>query len=211
MVTFVALLFCAIANAAPPSPVAIIESVEGTGQVTLVRGGKSYATHKADSLYEADELRTTEKVAARISYKDGSRQIMASKTRLKIHVLAGGVPAPEFIEGAVESEVPPASKPSGKPRFFFRAKSVVLGVRGTEFVVHTGPKGLEVHTLKGVVEAVSDERDLGTPKAIQINQAFEVVGISGTRIPTPSAFVPQEFLGKLAQKYPEVAKLLKEK
>jgi hypothetical protein len=207
------LMMIVSAHAAGIPQVGSIEAIVGSGSVTLTRGGKATQVQRRGNskleLFERDVIETGESVAVRILYKDGSRQLLAAKSCVRLFI-RDGVPAPEFIEGAVLSQVTPSPKPSGKPRFLFRTKSVVLGVRGTEFVVHTGPKGLEVHTLKGVVEAVRDEHDFGTAKGIQIKEAFEIVGIAGNQIPAPSAFVPAEFLGKVAEKYPELGKLLKE-
>jgi hypothetical protein len=206
---FILLIAVSQASAAgPATPVGKVEVIVGAGPVQLERSGKTYAVRKDTALYENDGLKTGDHVALRIRYREGSSQIMASKTHLKLHFSAEGVPAPEFIEGAVDNVIPPTTQTVTRPRFLIRAKSVILGVRGTDFVVHTGPKGLEIHTLEGVVEAGREEKDLFTPKAVQIKKSFEVK-MNGDEFVPPSAFVPAEFLAHVAEKYPEVAQILK--
>jgi hypothetical protein len=193
---------------ADSASIATLEVIRGTGSVEVVKDGRAGPAEAGMKLFQGDEIRTGEKVAVRISYADGSKQILAAKTRLKVFLTNTGIPSPGFLEGAVENEVQPREKPAARPKFVIRTKALVLGVRGTQFVVHTGPKGLEVHTLKGVVEAGRNESELGTDRAIPIRQAFEIK-LDGEKIPAAATpFDPNEFLGMLAQKYPEVAQIL---
>ncbi|MDP3082544.1 MAG: FecR domain-containing protein, partial [Rubrivivax sp.] len=109
--------------------------VMSAGPVSLLRGSAAArSVAVGDSLQSADRLQTGEDASTMIELADGTRVLMAPKSRLTLHQLlqyrgsGGRASVLQLHEGSAETQVRPDAP---RPRFELRTPVLTLGVRGT--------------------------------------------------------------------------------
>ncbi len=126
-------------------------------------GGESTLVHSQGTVeFKPDTgfAKTGKDGQAIVSLPDGSRFKMKPETELTVESGAEGVVL-KLERGGVLSQV---RKQIGAKRFVIRTKSVVMGVRGTEFFASSSKKGdvwMCVH--EGAVEITSEGKSVEVP------------------------------------------------
>jgi hypothetical protein len=216
-----ALVLLAAALIPPPSARAdtptnpVIESISGADTVTIITERGKLEVGVGAPVRAGQWIKTGDRSAIRLLYPDGTTVVVGRATEYE--VLAPSARAAEgavLHEGYVRASVKqPAQRRDGAPkvRFLIRARSAVMGVRGTEFVAQSVP-GSEVtvlHTLTGAVDIARNERQLLAGKGVPVKANFFSQAAAGA-IEPPRAFNPGEFLRQTGALQPEATQLARQ-
>lgn len=153
-----------------------------TGKARLRRGGSDEPLAPGMAVRADDVVATDAGGFATLGLQDGSRSVIppASEVRLE-RVSRAGVRL-RLLQGAVESQV--HKQPSGQS-FEIRARSVVLGVRGTRFRVSEQAGQVMGEVTEGQVAVGTDAGD-----PLLVLQARQGVVVAGGTAPEKRALLP---------------------
>jgi hypothetical protein len=147
-----------------PAP-AMAWSIQKTvGEVSLVVKGKKSAAKEGTELKEGDKLITGADGKALL--KDGESEVwLGSATDFQVHKLADTTKAImgrlDVLKGKLRAKFKRPSGPESYP-YEVKMKSVVAGVRGTEFFVDVEGADEKLCTLEGLVRVTSAKSEADT-------------------------------------------------
>lgn len=224
-------IFCLLISAslfAADATKPVIESIEGD-QIVVVKttGGKSKPASKGLEVDYGDRVKTSDGASAKIRYPDGSKLLVGRGSEVEVQENKNGSQYNKVYSGYVRGLIRKAGQPdkSAPPRFIIRSRTVVMGVRGTDFVMsqhETLAKGkkaagseVQIHTLDGVVEVAKDESTLMEGKGRSVARD-QMITANEMKLEAPR-FFDRDVLAKsmkevqpdfeaLAQKDPEAVK-----
>lgn len=148
---------------------------------------------------------------AHVVYADGSQVFLSEGTQVR-RTQDGYEMVTGEARTLVSKKAKAAGKDSGKYKFVVRAKSTVMGVRGTDFVVGLQQEQLNLNTLEGQVDAAPSMGDLvkgvnrvEIPAGMAITQSLGVAqGAAARVLPPPQAFNVASFKQTLVDRHPQM-------
>ncbi len=183
----------------------VIESLEGDGLVVVKSSnGTSKQAARGIEIQVGDRVKTGPEASAKIRYPDGSKLLVGRGTEVEIQEHNGDTQFNKVYSGYVRGLIRKASQPdkSKPPRFIIRSRTVVMGVRGTDFLLDQ-KKDLEIHTLDGVVEVAQDEKALMAGKGVSVPRG-QMIDADEAKIHEPKPFNREQFEEALAQAQPDM-------
>ncbi len=160
------------------------------GNVTLVKNGKSEKIAIGESINEGQSLKTGDASLAIITLKNGS--VLKINANSELIITTANEATLDIQEGSVFAKV----KKMGKIPFLIRAKTVTMGVRGTEFFASYSKtkknkdQDIWMCVKEGQVEVESTE----TQEKVLVKEGEGVFVSSGKNITPPK---PYEWTKKL--------------
>ncbi|HUP58759.1 MAG TPA: FecR family protein, partial [Bdellovibrionota bacterium] len=143
---------------------------------------------------------TDDKTSVRLLYPDNSQLFIGKNTKIHVtvHPKNKEVPVTTLNQGQARTLVT-KSKDKAKTKFLMRTKSMVLAVRGTDFVTHANIEGkneARAHTLEGevlVADPAKQDEIVAGGSGTPLKTDMEVRSVVGT-IEAPKAFDRGAFL-----------------
>ncbi len=187
----------------------VIESIEGDGLVVVKsQAGSSKPGTRGTEINFGDKVKTGAGASAKIRYPDGSKLLVGRGTEVEVQENTGGSQYNKVYSGYVRGLIRKAGQPdkNSPPRFIIRSRTVVMGVRGTDFVLNQNapktPNELEIHTFDGVVEVAKDEKTLLAGKGVEVARD-QMIDADAAKINPPRAFDRGLLEQALAQAQPD--------
>ena len=187
----------------------VIESIEGDGLVVVKSpSGSSRPGTRGTQINIGDKVKTGPGASAKLRYPDGSKLLVGRGTEVEVQENTGGSQFNKVYSGYVRGLIRKAGQPdkSAPPRFIIRSRTVVMGVRGTDFVFNqNGAKAasdIEIHTFDGVVEVAKDEKALMAGKGIEVPRD-QMIDTNAMKINPPRPFDRGLLEQALAQSQPD--------
>ncbi len=156
------LALAAPASGAEPERIGTASIVLGKVQVRHAGAEKWGRLQPGEALFLGDRIRTAASSSARLKLNDGSSMSMAAASELELNefVYKPQGERRSFFKlwsGKVKAAV--SKYLAGRNKFELGTPTAVAGVRGTEFVVETGPEGegSTVTVLEGSVDVRSSD------------------------------------------------------
>ncbi len=198
-----------------PEGALVLEAVDGNAPVEILRGGNWTAAAEGATVMPGESVRTADG-SARLVYNDGSAVALSTNTEVQLQTEPGRVLELErgTVWGKIEkkpvTEVVPAAGTPSVYRFTLKSRSVVMGVRGTEFVVESGANGeTAVNTLEGTVDTAPDLSILRAGHGVPVHRLERIRARAGTPFGKAEAFRSEEFGARLAKEHGGLARFLK--
>ncbi len=190
-----------------------IESIEGNASQIALDQAKPQKRIKAlvgQKLNEGDKLSTGNASSARVLQEDGTQVVIGRSSSYTVRGPLQGAPSGELHFGEVRAKVEKLTQSApGKLRFALKTRSMVLGVRGTEFVASSDAQGKsEVRTLEGKLEAAKDVSTLTSGKGVPVAADQVLSALPGGKLGVPQAFDRQKFLADLQARQPDASAVL---
>jgi hypothetical protein len=187
----------------------ILESIlcNGKGKVSVVKDKESEGK-MGDLLQTGDHVKTDALCSARLLYPDNSSLWVGRSSEVEVHSSGPDLQGAVISKGRVRAVVAKPGMTSQTPRyrFIFKAKSMVMGVRGTDFVVEQdGEAGASaLHTLEGRVEVARENKVLlKEGGAIPVQKGEYLQTSAGQEIGQPKKFDTSQYSADLRQKEPD--------
>lgn len=181
----------------------VLEAIDGTALVEVFSGGTWKPIVDGETVEPGEAIRTTAG-SARLVYGDGSVVALSTATEVKLEDNLSRVLSLEHgtVWGKIEKSTTPLVSPSPKPyRFLLRSRSVIMGVRGTEFLVETASDGeggeVTVNTLEGTVDTAPDLPTLLEGKGLRLSQFERIRARKGVALGTTEAFQGEVLVARL--------------
>ncbi len=203
------IILVSMASYAEDQPI-YIENMSNSSKVAILGNQISNNVKSGQILTPGDRVQTTDS-SARIAFADGSLLTLGknseleikkteldsqSKQNVKTVFLKAG-----FIHARIHHQ---EGEPS--PHFYIETKTAVVGVRGTEFTMHSAENDdLKIHVLEGKVGIASDRSKFESAQLISTGQ---MVNAKAKLISPPESFNLAEYRKKLSLEYPEVHKVI---
>lgn len=175
----------------------MIESIEGEEFVVVLQpDGKALQGKKGTPVQVGDRVKTGAKTSAKIRYPDGSRLLVGRGTEVEVQEKKDDVQFNKVYSGYVRGLIRKTGKPESEtpPRFIIRSRTVVMGVRGTDFTMAQAGGGAssaasnaEIHTLEGVVEVAKTDEELFSGKGFRVEKD-QMISADQTMIEKPKPF-----------------------
>lgn len=152
--------------AGEPPPVIITSILGNASEIEITRpDGYSQVPSIGADLPRGTQIRTGPSSSLRVKFQDGSEMTLRKLTQWIVDSTYPGQVSSELVSGKARATVPPAPKGApakGPHRFIVRTKSIVMGVRGTDFFVESRPDSgkVSIHTIEGTVEAAAKPEEL---------------------------------------------------
>lgn len=175
-----------------------IKLVHKAGTVRVMSSGKKVKTTKGMTLSVADEIMTGKKGLAILHIETGaSRQTLKleKNSRLVLEKITSDVQESRLKRGSVFLYLKSKIKDSKKnPQVILHAKSIAMGVRGTEFFAAFGPKEHKDDFWMCVNEGKVKVTSKGVKNSVLVKEGEGVQITSGKEIEKPR---PYEWTKKL--------------
>ncbi|MBL7716399.1 MAG: FecR domain-containing protein [Bdellovibrionales bacterium] len=170
----------------------IIESIEGDEFVVVLQpSGKALQGKKGTPVQIGDRVKTGNKTSAKIKYPDGSRLLVGRGTEVEVQENKDDVQYNKVYSGYVRGLIRKTGKPESEtpPRFIIRSRTVVMGVRGTDFTMNQAAvaSNAEIHTLEGVVEVAKSDEELMSGKGFRVEKD-QMISADQAKIEPPKPF-----------------------
>lgn len=207
-----------------------LEDLSGAPSLRVQGASGAQRLVKAGAQLEwGDTLATPKGVAARLSFSPEIQMVVGEDSQIAVQATAE--PPPEVVveRGTVRGWVEaasPAVQPSGqpstaaspgpgpsaapttaKPRFILRTPSVIMGVRGTDFVVRAKGDAVELATLNGTVEYAPVAKSWPTDGGKKVGAGWVLKSAPTVQETDPEPFVEATYLKTLHTEQPKMAAL----
>lgn len=197
---------------------AVLEATDGASPVEVLRAGTWIVIGDGETVVPGESVRTAGS-SARLVYGDGSVMALSTDTEVKLEDDPLRIVSLErgTVWGKVEkagapalSPPSPAASPSPRPyRFTLRSRAVVMGVRGTEFLVETAPDGeVTVNTLEGAVDTAPDLPTLFAGKGSSVSRFERIRARRGVAFGRAEAFQGDALVSRLKKDHGGLARFL---
>ncbi len=186
----------------------VVESLEGDGLVVVKSAnGTSKPAARGLEIQVGDHIKTGPSASAKIRYPDGSKLLVGRGTEVEIQENNGETQFNKVYSGYVRGLIRKAGQPdkTKPPRFIIRSRTVVMGVRGTDFILDQ-QKNLEIHTLDGTVEVAPTENALMSGKGVSVPRG-QMIDAEGSKIHDPIPFDRELLEQALAQSQPDLSSM----
>lgn len=203
----------------------LVDAVQGGSIAETGSDGKTRALSDGSKTQAGKTIKTAAGQSARLLFEDGSELLLSQNSSVALEAKSGTTPHGAMIsQGTVKVQVPSAKKTdeldtdikvervndAPKPyRFQIHTQYVVLGVRGTEFLVEVDSKtkNAQVHTLEGTVDAGKSFQalNLGQRTALNANQSIQA---RSEKIEAPKNFDRGSLEKKMQAEHPQMMKVM---
>lgn len=210
-------------------------SVSARAQTVLVdavQGGKILETAADGKMTELPDgvtrsaggtYSTASNQSARLILEDGTELLISQDSSVTIDLAKPGEPpSANLKQGTVKVQVPSQENNETddeikvehvnreKPyRFFMQTRYVVLGVRGTEFLVDYDSKSqqTQVHTLDGIVDAGESSKALKAGSRTSLSENHFILA-RAREMDAPRAFDRETFSKQFQSRHPHMMKVM---
>jgi hypothetical protein len=200
--------------AAPPDAPPVLAALDGAPELFVrAADGSVRKLHEGDSFAWGDSFQTGTDAVARVQFRSGANAlVLAGSSATLPSALDADPPGITLETGEARAVVPkaPAAQTQGQNgaparlRFFFRTRTAVMGVRGTDFVVAAGPQGSSVHTLDGSVELGKSVAELHAGMKVDVAQGTFSEARPGAALAPAKAFDRKAFIQGLVARQPRM-------
>ncbi len=191
---------------------AVLEGVEGGAPIEVLRAGTWSPVALNVTVQPGESVRTSAS-AARLVYSDGSAVALSTDTEIKL--ISGSAREIELAHGTVWGKIEKAGRESPKTttahpyKFMLRSTSVVMGVRGTEFLVESGARGeVAVNTLEGTVDTAPDKATLESGHGVPVHRLERIRAQAGTPFGRAEGFRGEDLNARLTKDHAGLVKFL---
>ena len=209
LVLFTALFFSSLGFA---QVTATVEEIEG-GSFVLAgpKGGKKSQVMEKGAVQHGDFVQVPKGTSARLVFPSGIQVALGSGARFKVDTDTSQkkkVPWLNRFVGAARVFFDEDVKKTDHRKFLIQTKSVVAGVRGTDFVVDDDGRRTEIHTVEGSVDIAKDRKDLFAGRARALGEGkFIRQPRSARALARIGNFNKKEFLNRLGKRFPKMKQM----
>jgi hypothetical protein len=194
-------------------PALVVESNDGASAIEVQHAGVWAPAPVGTTIEPGDSVRTGTS-SARLVYADGSAVALSTATEVQVQ------PDPTrvidlkegTVWGKIEKSAAPvtASPPNGNPyKFTLRSNSMVMGVRGTEFVMESPRSGeVSMNTIEGTVDTAPDLATLQSGKGVPVHKLERIRARKGAAFGKAEGYKSEEFTANLKNNHAGLVRFL---
>jgi hypothetical protein len=165
-------------------------------------GGQSSELAEGQELAAGAQIATGDKSSVRLVYPDESQVQLGKKSSATFESREGKPPAVSVESGDVRAVITHAAPAKPQLKFLIKTKSVVMGVRGTDFTVHAEGDAASVHLLSGELALGKPGEEDGLGSSGTVLKQGQLIEAKAGALGAPQAFQRAQYFKELSRAQP---------